>query len=155
MPRHRRPQPGEIRALALAASDQHDIPLTAEATQLATDVEAGGDVDKAVRWYARWLILEKAASMERLGHGFATVAAYTDCLCTVLRCLVSGWTILAVLEGRKAELDCYAQGRTDACEKLKADVLQAVLESYEECLAGCEEETTDKTDEPHGEQTAS
>ncbi len=132
--------------------------LRAEATQLATDVGAGGDAAKAVRWYARWLILEKATTMERLGHGFATVAAYTDCLCVVLRCLVSGWTVLAVLEGRKAELDCYAQGHAEACEKLKADVLQAILEAYECCISkkpGAEEPGCPEPEPQTPSQTAS
>jgi hypothetical protein len=107
--------------------------LREAANQLKSDVEGGGD--KVVEWYARWLVLDAAARWERLGRGFTSVTAYMDCLCTLLRCIVSGWTVLATLEGRKAELDCYEDTRKTACDKLKAidDVVRAVLDAYEEC----------------------
>jgi len=107
--------------------------LRSAADQLKSEVEAGGD--KVVEWYALWLVLDAATRWERLGRGFASVTAYMDCLCTLLRCIVSGWTVLATLEGRKAELDCYEQARKTACDKLKEidDVSRAVLDAYEEC----------------------
>ena len=107
--------------------------LKTEATKLASDVAAGGDSEQPVRWYARWLILNTAATLDRLGRGFASVTAYVDCLCGVLRCIVSGWTHLAELEGRKAELDCHDKAKQDACDKKRKDTLQAVLDAYEEC----------------------
>jgi hypothetical protein len=129
--------------------------LKADAVQLAADVAAGGDAEKAVRWYARWLILDHEAKWERLGRGFASVSAYVDCLCVTLRCVVSGWNVLAILEGRMAELVCYAAAHQIVCDKLKADVLQAVLDAYEECCednppapCGEEEQTPEKPEEP-------
>lgn len=114
--------------------------LRTAADQLKSDVEAGGD--KVVEWYAQWLVLDAATRWDRLGRGFASVTAYMDCLCALLRCIVSGWTVLATLEGRKAELDCYEQARKTACDKLKEieDVRRAVLDAYEEC---CEKKTSD------------
>jgi hypothetical protein len=113
--------------------------LKQEATQLATDVAGGGDTSKVVRWYARWLILDTAADMSRLGRGFESVSAYIDCLCGVLRCLVAGWTTVAVLEGQKAELECHEDAKRSLCDKTKADPLQAILIEYEAC---CENEPT-------------
>jgi len=115
--------------------------LKAEATKLAADVAAGGDITKVVRWYARWLILDRSAEMSKLGRGFESVAAYIDCLCSVLRCLVSGWTAVAVLEGRKAELECHEAAKQKVCEKKKADPLQAILTEYEECCKEAEAST--------------
>jgi hypothetical protein len=121
------------------------LALTAEANQLATDVAAGGDASHVPSWYARWLILDTAATMARLGSGFDSVKAYVDCLCGVLRCLVSSWTVVAVLEGRKAELDCQNAAKQALCDKQKANVLQAVLAAYEEC---CVDEPAPPTSTP-------
>jgi hypothetical protein len=121
--------------------------LRTMATDLAAKVEAGGDGSKVVEWYAAWLILDRSARWERLGRGFTSVSAYMDCLCSLLRCLVSGWTVLATLEGRKAELDCYETARKDACSKLKADVLQALLDTYEEC---CEKAASSQPPDDYG-----
>jgi hypothetical protein len=107
--------------------------LKAEAVKLASDVAAGGDSEKVIRWYARWLILDTAATPERLGSGFASTSAYLECLCDLLRCLVSGWAFLAQLEGRKAELDCQLKAQQDACDRKRTDTLQAVLDAYESC----------------------
>lgn len=38
-----------------------------------------------------------------------------------------------MLEDRKAEINCHASATQVACEKKKADPLQAILDSYEEC----------------------
>lgn len=124
--------------------------LREAASQLKSDVEGGGD--KVAEWYARWLVLNAAARWERLGRGFASVTAYMDCLCSLLRCIVTGWTVLATLEGRKAELDCYEDARKAACDKLKAidDIVQAVLDAYEEC---CEKKQQPEG-EPEGQQYA-
>ncbi len=116
--------------------------LKADATTLESDVRAGGDSSQIVSLYARWLILKHWASLDRIGHGFASTAAYLDCLCGVLRCLVSGWTHVAVLEGRKAELECFATGKETACEKKKADTLHAILDLFEECCGPDDSSTT-------------
>ena len=107
--------------------------LKDKATKLLDDVAAGGDSSKVAAWYARWLIIMYWATLTRIGHGFASVSDYMDCLCSVLKCLVSGWTIVAILEGRKAELECYEDAKQAACDKKKEDTLHAILEAYEEC----------------------
>ena len=63
--------------------------LKAEVTALATD-SAGSDKAKLPRWYARWLIASRALELTHLGHGFTSVSAYSDCLCTTLQCIASG-----------------------------------------------------------------
>lgn len=105
----------------------------ADAEALANDVAAGNDSSKVPSLYARWLILSYWADLTRTGHGFGSVTEYLDCLCGVLKCLVSGWTIVAILEGRKAQLQCYEDARQKACSKKKDDTLHAILDLYEEC----------------------
>jgi hypothetical protein len=100
--------------------------------------------------YARWVILEHWATLDRIGHGFASTSAYLDCLCDVLKCLVSGWTHVAVLEGRKAELECFASAKEKACAKKKEDTLHAILDLYEECCGG---DSSGKKESPVQEPT--
>jgi hypothetical protein len=107
--------------------------LKADAEALAKDVTAGSDSSKVPSLYARWLILKYWADLDRIGHGFASVLAYLNCLCGLLKCLVSGWTAVAILEGRKAELECFAKSKATACQKKKEDTLHVILDLYEEC----------------------
>jgi hypothetical protein len=120
--------------------------LKSEAESLAKVVAGGGDASKVARWYARWLILDYWATLSRIGHGFGSVASYVDCLCEVLKGLVSGWTTVAILEGRKAELDCYDTAKQQACQRKKDDTLQAILDAYEAC---CNEDNSE-TPNPEG-----
>jgi hypothetical protein len=108
----------------------------ADAEALATDISAGGDGTKVPSLCTRWLILDYWADFTRTGHGFGSVTEYLDCVCGVLKCLVSGWTTVAVLEGRKAELECYETARQEACKKKKEDTLDVILERYAECCRG-------------------
>jgi uncharacterized small protein (DUF1192 family) len=117
------------------AIKQQAAKLKTDADALAKDVDAGGDGSAVPSLYARWLIIDYWAKndLSRIGRGFQSVAAYLDCLCSVLRCLVSGWTTVAILEGRLAELQCQEDARQKACQKKKDDTLHAVLELYEKC----------------------
>jgi hypothetical protein len=109
--------------------------LKADAGTLKNDVSAGGDSSKVPSLYASWLIIDYWANLDltHIGHGFKTVAEYLDCLCSVLKCLVSGWTTVAILEGRLAELQCYEDARQKACIKKKSDTLHVIIDLYEEC----------------------
>jgi hypothetical protein len=122
----------------------------ADAEALEKDVSAGSDSSKVPSLYARWLILDYWADFTRTGHGFGSVTEYLDCLCTVLKCLVSGWTLVAVLEGRKAELECHETARQEACKKKKEDTLHVILERYAECCRGKggDESTTQGDESP-------
>lgn len=107
--------------------------LKADTAALVAEVTAGGDASKAVRWYMEWVILDHWATLDRIGHGFDSVGDYLDCLCGVLMSLVSGWTAVAVLEGRKSELDCHAAAEKGTCDAKKLDNLTAIQEAYEVC----------------------
>ena len=121
--------------------------LKTKAEELNTAVKAGGDNTKVVSWFARWLILKYWAMPKRAWHGFDSVAAFLDCLCGLLKCLISGWTLVAILEGRKAQLDCEDDAKKKACQKKKDDTLQAILEAYEECWKTGQESKTPAQDE--------
>jgi hypothetical protein len=119
---------GESDTIKQAVAD-----LKTKADGLVTEVTAGVDNGNVVRWFARWLIIAYWATPERIWDGFGSVAAYLDCLCELLKCLVSGWTTVAILEGRKAELDCEYDAKKQACKKKLDDTLHAILDAYEEC----------------------
>jgi hypothetical protein len=121
--------------------------LKTKAEALAKDVTAGGDSDKAVSWFARWLIIKYWAAPERVWRGFASVGAYLDCVCGLLKCLVSGWATVALLEGRKAELDCEAEAKAKACQQMKDDTLAAILNAYDECWKSKQESETPAEEE--------
>jgi hypothetical protein len=115
--------------------------LKSQTDDLVKAVGTGGDTAKVVRWYGRWLILDHWSTLDRIGHGFGSVSDYLDCLCGVLKALVSNWTTLATLEGRKAELECFDSAKTAACEKKKDDTLQAILDAFGECEKKDQDET--------------
>jgi hypothetical protein len=117
-----------------------------KAEALAKDVTAGGDNTKLVSWFARLLIMEYWATPERIWHGFPSAGAYLDCVCGLLKCLVSGWTAVAILEGRKAELDCENDAEDEACKQKKEDTLVAILDAYEECWKSKQESSTPADD---------
>jgi len=136
------PQIGEPDAVT-----QQTAKLKADTSLLEKDVTAGSDSNKVPELYARMVILAYWAGVDlddssgdvdltRIGHGFKTVTEYLDCLCGVLKCLVSGWTNVAVLEGRKAQLQCYADAKHKACTEKKKDTLNAILGLYQECCEG-------------------
>jgi hypothetical protein len=116
--------------------------LKADAEKLAKDVTTGGDGDKAVLWFARLVIIEYWAKPEQVWRGFDSVGAFLDCICGLLKCLVSGWATVAILEGRKAELDCEAEAKEKACEQMKKDTLAAILNAYDECWNSKQESDT-------------
>jgi hypothetical protein len=136
----------------LAASALYFAGLVAEPGEIAkrveklkTDTDAllkQGGVSDPADLYATWLILDHWADPARIGHGFASVSAYLDCMCSVLTCLVFGWTTVATLEGRKAELEGYEAAKRQACQKKKDDPLTAIRDAYERC---CRSEGTDKS----------
>lgn len=114
--------------------------IKAEVTNLATAVSSGGDATKLIRWYARWLIASYRLDLTRLGHGFTSVSAYSDCLCKALQCIASGWAAIAVLEGARAELACLEKAQEDSCKQKKEQTLEAILEAYDRC---CQPEQDD------------
>ncbi len=107
--------------------------LKADAELLSQDVGTGAGPEKIPELYARWLILKWWTKLERIGHGFTEVSEYLDCLCQVLKCLVSGWTTVAILEGRKAQLVCFAEGKATACTQKKEDTLHVIIDLYSKC----------------------
>jgi hypothetical protein len=107
--------------------------LKAEVTALDADVQSGDDA-KLPKWYARWLIASRGLELTHLGHGFTSVAAYSDCVCTTLQCIASGWAAIAVLEGAKAEMMCLEASRTAECERKAGSILESILEAYECCI---------------------
>jgi hypothetical protein len=113
-----------------------------KAEALAKDVTAGGDNTKLVSWFARWLIIAYWAKPERILNGFGSVATYLECLSELLQCLVSGWTTVAILEGRKAELDCEYESKKEACKRKVDDTLYAILDAYDECRKSTQESDT-------------
>ena len=120
--------------------------IKSEVTALASDVAGGGDATLVVKWYARWLIADKQLELNRIGNGFTTVAAYMDCLCAALTCVSSGWTVIAVLEGAMAELACKDAAKAKACQQKKDDILDAVLDAYQECCdSGSDDSATSDT----------
>lgn len=122
--------------------------LKTEVRSLATDIQ-GSDDAKLPRWYARLLIATRALGAVHLGHGFASVAAYSSCLCVTLRCIAEGWAAIAVLEGARAERACLETARKAECDRKAGAVLESILEAYECCV---EDKSGDGTSEgPSGE----
>jgi hypothetical protein len=121
--------------------------LKAEVTALATDI-AGSDKAKLPRWYARWLIASRALELTHLGHGFTSVSAYSDCLCTTLQCIASGWAAIAVLEGARAEMTCLEAARKAECERKAGAILESILEAYECCTEDEDEPESPEQGEP-------
>ena len=135
--------------------------IKAEVTLLDSD-STDKDPTKQPRWYARWLIADHQLQLSRLGHGFTTTAAYTDCLCTVLQCIAKGWDAIAILEGARAELACVEESAKTECERRATNVLVSILEAYECCMedsdggtptpCGCPEKEPEKEPETTPEQ---
>ncbi len=123
--------------------------LKAEVTALAADIAASSDKAKLPRWYARWLIATRGLELTRLGHGFTSVSAFSECLCKALQCIAAGWAAIAVLEGARAELACLEESRKAECERKAGAVLQSILEAYECCMEDRDEpEESEETDNP-------
>jgi hypothetical protein len=106
--------------------------IKTEVTALAADVTAP-DNTKLPRWYARWLIASYRLDVKHLGHGFTSVSAYSDCLCTALQCIAAGWAAIAVLEGARAELACLESAKEETCKLKIEQTLEAILEAYDCC----------------------
>ena len=109
--------------------------IKAEVTALAAVITGSSDKAKVPRWYARWLIATYRLELAHLGHGFTSVAAYSDCLCKALQCIAAGWGAIAVLEGARAEKQCLADAEAAECKRKSEATLESILEAYECCIS--------------------
>ncbi|MGO4362960.1 hypothetical protein AB4Y83_19840 [Terrabacter sp. RAF57] len=113
--------------------DDQVAKIKVEVTALAAEWPTVDDKTRP-KWHARWLIANHGLELSRLGHGFATAAAYRDCLCKALQCIAAGWDKIAVLEGVRAELVCLEEAATAECERKTTGVLVTILDAYECCM---------------------
>jgi hypothetical protein len=109
--------------------------IKAEVTNLASVITSSTDKTKVPRWYARWLIATYKLDIKRLGHGFDSVKAYSDCLCKALQCIAAGWGAIAVLEGARAEMQCLADAAAAECKRKSESTLESILEAYDCCIS--------------------
>jgi hypothetical protein len=143
-----------FRSLVAEAQTRADqvAKVKVEVTALATD-SSGGDKTKAPRWYARWLIANHRLQLTRLGHGFATPLAYSQCLCKALQCIAAGWAAIAVLEGARAEKVCLEAAAKTECDRRTAGVLVTILDAYDCCMEDVEQKPPRQDGETGPEQT--
>jgi hypothetical protein len=109
--------------------------IKAEVAALASVITGSSDKTKVPRWYARWLIASYRLNVARLGHGFDSVKAYSDCLCKALQCIAAGWGAIAVLEGARAEKQCMDDAEAAECKRKSEATLESILEAYECCIS--------------------
>jgi hypothetical protein len=123
---------GEPAALKARAADYR-----AQAEALAANAAKDTERKDTANWYAQALVLRWR--LGRVWMGYQAVAAYVDCLCNVLTCLLKAWKAIAVLEGIAAERACGEKREKDRCALLDAGTVADIL-------AKCPDQPTD----PHG-----
>jgi hypothetical protein len=114
--------------------------LKAEVEAIAAELHADNPNKDLARLYARALIVRWKLRTGQLYKGYKTVNDFMDCLCRALQRALSGWEVIAVLEGRKAELDCQDRGKAAACAKRQSDMIDEVMCLVVDCCPPNEEE---------------
>jgi hypothetical protein len=117
--------------------------LKAEVDAIAGETHSESEDKDWVRLYARALIVRWKLRWRQLWKGFQTVNDYMDCLCKALQRALAGWEVIALLEGRKAELDCQDEAAAAACAKKWSDMIGEVMAEYVRC---CPPEDNDDDD---------
>jgi hypothetical protein len=127
--------------------------LQGSVSSVAEDVCAD---DKKSDWkglYARFLkVLDDRG---QIWHGFEGVAAYVDCLCLALTCVLKGKKALAKLEGQRAYVDCRESAKETRCQLIREHMIEEVIAEYERT---CEQQkpqdqSTKTSDKPYEAST--
>jgi hypothetical protein len=112
---------GEPAALARRVAD-----LRAAVDALLTEISDPKTVDpKHAYATLRWLWHR----YDDIWWGFPRVHDFQDCLCTALKCSVTGRRVLGILVGRLGVLKCRKDAEDQRCETLRTHVVEEVLEA--------------------------
>jgi hypothetical protein len=111
---------GEPTALKARAADYRG-----QAETLVTNAGKDTERKQTANWYAQALVLNWRLS--RVWMGYPTVAAYLDCLCHILTCMLKAWKAIAVIEGIAAERACCDLRAKSRCDQLVTSTVDDIL----------------------------